>query len=90
MDILEYLKQQQQAAMRDYSGLLQSYPNAVRFGNGLLTSIDSHVPIASDYDIKNHPEHMKEWSMSVFENGPGAISKNFLPRAYDHMVGPVK
>jgi hypothetical protein len=88
MDILEYIKQQQQAAMRDYSGLLKSYPNAVRFGNGLLTSIDSHIPMSADYDIKNHPEHMKEWAMSVFENGPGAISRNFLPRAYDRMGPP--
>jgi hypothetical protein len=90
MDILEYLRQQQQAAMHDYSGLLKSYPNVTNFGRGLLVSVDQHLPKQADFDIEKHPERMQEWSMSVFENGPGAISKNFLPRAYDHMVGPVK
>jgi len=77
MGLLEYLNAQKEAAMRDYSGLIDHYPNVQKFSQSLLTSLDPHFPKAEDYDIQ-HPERMRDWSMSVFESGAGGIPANFL------------
>ena len=76
MGLLENIKNQQQAAMNDYSRLLGFYPNAEKFANGLLLSIDEVLPKAADYDVKNHPERMRDWSLGVFSGQYGIPVNN--------------
>lgn len=44
MGLLDYLKQQKDAALNDYQGLLSAYPNANKFMSGLLSNIEAVSP----------------------------------------------
>ena len=65
--LLDWLSKQKDSAMNDYAGLMNNYPNAQKFGNGLINNISQHVPSNEDFQS---PEKMGEWSMAAAMNAP--------------------
>lgn len=42
--LLDWLSKQKDSAMSDYAGLMDNYPNAQKFGSGLINNISQHIP----------------------------------------------
>jgi hypothetical protein len=64
---LDWLSKQKDAALNDYSGLMDNYPNAQKFGSGLINNISQHIP--SNEDFKS-PEAMRDWGTAAALNAP--------------------
>lgn len=64
--LLEWLSNQKDSAANDYADLMSNYPNAQKFGKGLINSISEHVPTQQDYQS---PEKMIDFAMSVAPMG---------------------
>ncbi len=65
--LLDWLSKQKDSAMNDYAGLMNNYPNAQKFGNGLINNISQHIPSNEDFQS---PDKMGEWSMAAAMNAP--------------------
>jgi hypothetical protein len=65
--LLDWLSQQKDSAMSDYAGLMDNYPNAQKFGNGLINNISQHIPSNEDF---HSPHKMGERSMEMAMNAP--------------------
>jgi hypothetical protein len=64
--LLEWLSSQKDSAANDYADLMSNYPNAQKFGSGLIKSISEHIPTQEDYQS---PEKMFDFGMSVAPMG---------------------
>jgi hypothetical protein len=64
--LLEWLSSQKDSATNDYADLMSNYPNAQKFGSGLIKSISEHIPTQEDYQS---PEKMFDFGMSVAPMG---------------------
>ena len=64
--LLDWLSQQKDSAMSDYAGLMDNYPNAQKFGSGLINNISQHIPTQADYQS---PQSMFDFGMSVAPMG---------------------
>jgi hypothetical protein len=64
--LLEWLSSQKDFATNDYADLMSNYPNAQKFGKGLIKAISEHVPTQQDYQS---PEKMIDYAMSVANMG---------------------
>ena len=60
--LLDWLSKQKDSAMSDYAGLMDNYPNAQKFGSGLINNISQHIP--SNADFKS-PEAMRDWGTAA-------------------------
>lgn len=69
--LLDWLSKQKDSAMNDYSGLMNNYPNAQNFGNGLINNISQHIPSNEDFQS---PQKMGEWSMAAAMNAPMGLT----------------
>jgi hypothetical protein len=64
--LLEWLSNQKNSAANDYADLISNYPNAQKFGKGLINAISEHIPTQQDYQS---PEKMIDFGMSVAPMG---------------------
>jgi hypothetical protein len=64
--LLEWLSNQKDSAANDYADLMSNYPNAQKFGKGLINAISEHVPSNEDY---KSPKKMLDFGMSVANMG---------------------
>jgi hypothetical protein len=69
--LLDWLSQQKDSAMSDYAGLMDNYPNAQKFGNGLINNISQHIPSNEDF---HSPHKMGERSMEMAMNAPMGLT----------------
>ena len=69
--LLEWLSNQKDSAANDYADLMSNYPNAQKFGKGLIKAISEHVP--SNEDFKS-PEAMRDWGTAAALNAPMGLT----------------
>jgi len=69
--LLEWLSNQKDSAANDYADLMSNYPNAQKFGKGLIKAISEHVP--SNEDFKS-PEAMRNWGTAAALNAPMGLT----------------
>jgi len=69
--LLDWLSKQKDSAMSDYAGLMDNYPNAQKFGSGLINNISQHIP--SNADFKS-PEAMRDWGTAAALNAPMGLA----------------
>jgi hypothetical protein len=69
--LLDWLSKQKDSAMSDYAGLMDNYPNAQKFGSGLINNISQHIP--SNADFKS-PEAMRDWGTAAALNAPMGLT----------------
>jgi hypothetical protein len=72
--LLEWLSNQKNSAANDYAELMSNYPNAQKFGKGLITAISEHIPTQQDYQS---PEKMIDFAISVAPMGMTVKNTNF-------------
>ena len=84
--LLDWLSKQKDSAMSDYAGLMDNYPNAQKFGSGLMNNISQHIPTQADYQS---PQSMFDFGMSVAPMGLSIKNPNKININVDDYYHPL-